>query len=118
MVPSATWSTVQPRWVQIALKPLNCPAVGWVTTTFSEVKILPPPTGISLVAPSAVPPPDEEPPDEEPLDAELLAAAELPESPEPPPLLAPQAARVTPRPARPMPASAPRRVGSMIGRES
>src|ERR1700759_1453634 len=53
IVPSAILSTVQPMWVQIALKPLNCPAVGWVTTTFSAVKIFPPPTGISLVVPSA-----------------------------------------------------------------
>jgi hypothetical protein len=97
--------------------------VGWVTTTFSEVKILPPPTGISLVLPSAEPPPDDEPP----LDAEPLAAAEAPEPPEesllPEPselllLLLPQAARVAANPARPIPARAPRRVGSMIGRES
>ncbi|GAA0254797.1 hypothetical protein GCM10009539_44990 [Cryptosporangium japonicum] len=31
------------------------PAVGWVTTTFSAVKIFPPPTGTSLVGPSSVP---------------------------------------------------------------
>src|ERR1700761_9863047 len=98
MVPSATWSTVQPRWVQIALKPLNCPAVGWVTTTFSEVKIFPPPTGMSLVLARAVPPDDEPPEDEllddEPPDAALLLPDappdELPEASLEPPLLTPQ----------------------------
>jgi hypothetical protein len=35
--------------VQVALKPWNCPAVGWVTTIFSSWNVLPPPTGISEV---------------------------------------------------------------------
>jgi len=56
VVPSATWSTMHCRWVQMALNPSNCPAAGWVTTTLAEVKTFPPPTGISLVVPSAAPP--------------------------------------------------------------
>src|SRR5665647_2946742 len=47
MVPLATLATVQPLWVQIALKALNSPALGWVTTTFAASKTLPPPTGMS-----------------------------------------------------------------------
>ena len=57
--PSAIWLTVQPMWVQTALKALNSPAVGWVTTVSWVSKIFPPPTGMSLVAasaPAAVPP--------------------------------------------------------------
>jgi hypothetical protein len=72
IVPSATWSTVQPWCVQTALKALNWPAVGWVTTTFSAEKTLPPPTGMSLVLarepaddPPPDPPPDDDPPPEE-----------------------------------------------------
>ena len=53
ILPSAIWLTVQPMWVQTALKALNSPAVGWVTTTSWVAKILPPPTGMSLVAASA-----------------------------------------------------------------
>src|ERR1035438_9065270 len=53
IVPLATWSTVHPMWVQIALNPLKSPAVGWVTTTFGPPNTLPPPTGISLVVASA-----------------------------------------------------------------
>jgi len=97
--------------VQIALNALNCPLDGWVTTTFAAVKTFPPPDGISLVAPSTVPPP---------LDAEgcdpaaaallegALLLAELLLLP-PPPLL--HAAR-TVTPARPAPASKVRRVAS------
>src|ERR1700744_632376 len=107
IVPSAIWSTVQPMWVQIALKPLNSPAVGWVTTTFSAVKIFPPPTGISLVGPSAVLPPEPEPePEPEPPDPDV------------PPLPPPQAATTTATPATPMPARAPRRVVSRAERFS
>src|SRR3954451_15008023 len=46
MVPSETLATRQPWWVQTAEKALNSPSVGWVTTTFSSVKIDPPPTSI------------------------------------------------------------------------
>ena len=44
---------MQPICVQIALNALNSPAVGWVTTTLGPVKIVPLPTGMSLVAASA-----------------------------------------------------------------
>src|SRR5450759_4670539 len=47
MVPLATLATVQPIWVQMALKALNSPALGWVTTVFVASKTLPPPTGMS-----------------------------------------------------------------------
>ena len=50
--PPETLPTVHPIWVQIALNALNWPAAGWVTTTFCASKILPPPTGISLVVAS------------------------------------------------------------------
>lgn len=36
-------------WVQIAENALMSPSWGWVTTTFSPLKILPPPWGISDV---------------------------------------------------------------------
>jgi hypothetical protein len=55
------WPTIlltwQPWWVQVLEKPLNSPAVGWVTTTFWSEKILPPPTGMSevVVSPLAEP---------------------------------------------------------------
>jgi len=105
MVPSATWSTMHWACVQTALNALYSPADGWVTTTLAEVKILPPPTGTSLVAPSVVviPPPAAG-------DEPELATPDAPE-PEPPltespePLLPPQA--VTASPARPIPASPP-----------
>ena len=53
MVPLLTWLTMQPMCVQTALNALNSPAVGWVTTTLGPVKIVPLPTGMSLVAASA-----------------------------------------------------------------
>jgi hypothetical protein len=43
MVPFATPATVQPIWVHTALKALNSPALGWVTTTFAVSKTVPPP---------------------------------------------------------------------------
>src|SRR3954469_24132224 len=49
IVPPDTSPTTQPAWVQTAVKHLKLPAVGWVTTIFWASKILPPPTGISLV---------------------------------------------------------------------
>src|ERR1700744_6209947 len=51
IVPLATASHRQPTWVQIALNALYCPFLGWVTTTFAAVKILPPPTGICVASP-------------------------------------------------------------------
>ena len=45
--------TMQPMCVQTALNALKSPEFGWVTTIFSLVKILPLPTGISLVVASA-----------------------------------------------------------------
>src|SRR5580704_15256672 len=107
---------MQPMCVQTALNALKSPEFGWVTTTFSLVKILPLPTGISLVVASAepcappvlAPPPDaEEGADAAPVAggaAALVPAEELPEPPEPQALTAPA------RPTRPTPASTPRRV--------
>src|SRR5215472_4934029 len=57
MVPFEIWLTMHPMCVQTALKPLKSPEVGWVTTTFCSVKILPLPTGISLVVARALAPP-------------------------------------------------------------
>ena len=45
IVPSETLDTTQPWCVQIAVKHLNSPALGWVTTTSSSAKIAPPPMG-------------------------------------------------------------------------
>jgi hypothetical protein len=80
--PSAIWLTMQPMWVQTALKTLNSPAVGWVTTVVWAAKILPPPTGMALVAVSA---PAAEPPEaaegdeaEAGVDAAALVAAAAP----------------------------------------
>src|SRR5580692_8525055 len=56
MVPSATWLHRQPTCVQTALKALKTPLVGCVTTTLASVKTMPPPTGMSVVRPSRVPP--------------------------------------------------------------
>ena len=50
MVPSSTPATTQPLWVQFAENPRNSPLVGWVTTTASSSKTVPPPTGTSLAA--------------------------------------------------------------------
>jgi hypothetical protein len=80
---------------------LELPAAGWVTTTLAEVKTFPPPTGIWLVVPSAAP---------SLAEAGMRpagAALAVPDG-----LLALQAVRVA---ARPTPASAPRRVASMVG---
>src|SRR5579863_928474 len=108
---------MQPICVQTAMNALKSPEFGWVTTIFSLVKILPLPTGISLVvasaepcAPVVLPPPA--PDAEEGADAApvaggspaLVPADELLEPPEPQALTAPA------RPTRPTPASTPRRV--------
>src|SRR5215470_924458 len=50
IVPSLIWLTMHPMCVQTALNALKSPETGCVTTTFSAAKILPLPTGISLVA--------------------------------------------------------------------
>src|SRR5579863_3177484 len=106
MVPLLTWLTMQPMCVQTALNALNSLAVGWVTTTLGPVKIVPPPTGMSLVAASAFAA-------AAPLGAlpaawpaGVLAAGVLPE----PPAL--QAVITPARPTSPTPASTPRRVAS------
>src|ERR1035437_7086438 len=59
MVPLATPATVQPLWVQTALKALNSPALGWVTTIFVASKTLPPPTGMSATLITSLPEPAE-----------------------------------------------------------
>jgi hypothetical protein len=104
MVPSATLSTRHCWCVHTALKALNWPAAGWVTTTLSVAKTFPPPTGISLFVASAWLGP-------EPVEAALPAVAEV--------LLvaALHAASAVARPARPTPASAARRVVSPDGTE-
>src|SRR5215470_3048464 len=56
IVPSLIWLTMHPMCVQTALNALKSPDTGCVTTTFSGVKILPLPTGISLVAARALGP--------------------------------------------------------------
>ncbi|CAM5486137.1 HTH-type transcriptional regulator HdfR [Streptomyces alboniger] len=55
MVPPSTLVTGHCLWVQRLEKALNSPLVGWVTTTPSSLKILPPPTGMSDVLASTVP---------------------------------------------------------------
>src|SRR3954452_15837896 len=95
MKPSLTCVTAQPWCGQRVEKPLNCPAVGWVTTTLADAKTAPPPTGTSAVAPSG------------PLTAG--AAAAPPSSDEPP---SPQAVSAAPAAAMPTaPCSTARRLG-------
>src|SRR5690349_13539164 len=90
------------------VKPLNSPSVGWVITTPSSSKILPPPTGMSAVVVSPWPEPPAEPagllgddpPGEEPAPSDAVLGS----SP-------PQAARKgTPTPRPTAPASACRRL--------
>src|SRR5271165_120888 len=115
IVPSAIVATMQPMCVQTALKALKSLEAGWVTTTFSAVKILPPPTGISLVVASTSDALPEVPALDEVLAADAGAvAAEAAPAPlpadellEPPEL---QALTAPARPTRPTPASTPRRV--------
>src|ERR1035437_483916 len=59
MVPFATLATVRPLWVQMALKALNSPALGWVTTIFAVSKTVPPPTGMSAALTTSLPEPAE-----------------------------------------------------------
>src|SRR5690348_6944281 len=56
ITPLETLLTVQPACVQMALKHLKVPFAGWVTTTFSASMIFPPPTGMSVVFASTLPP--------------------------------------------------------------
>src|SRR5918996_3062419 len=56
MTPPSTRETSQPWWVQMLVNALNSPALGWVRTTCSADTTSPPPTGISAVAASGVPP--------------------------------------------------------------
>src|SRR5674476_21007 len=92
MVPLATPATVQPLWVQTALKALNSPALGWVTTIFVASKTLPPPTGMSATLITSLPEPAE------PVPAPTVPPAVLAAPP-------PHAARVA-APATPTPTTA------------
>src|SRR6516164_8961537 len=113
MVPFEIRLTMHPMCVQTALKALKSPEVGWVTTTFWAVKILPLPTGISLVVARALaaPPPVAEAGALLAADAGAVEAGAAPvpadELLEPPEL---QALTAPARPTRPTPASTPRRV--------
>lgn len=49
IVPFATLPSRQPTWGQTALKALNSPATGWVTTMLSLRMTMPPPTGMSAL---------------------------------------------------------------------
>src|SRR3977135_3543814 len=53
IVPPDTLPTVHPACVHTALNPWNSPDLGWVSTIFLSVRILPPPTGTSEVLASA-----------------------------------------------------------------
>ncbi len=57
MLPSETELTMQPWWVHTAEKHLNSPSAGWVMTTWSSGKIVPPPTSMSEVCAKASAPP-------------------------------------------------------------
>src|SRR5215813_4963066 len=108
IVPSLTWLTMHPMCVQTALNALKSPETGCVTTTFSEVKILPLPTGISFVAARAFAP--------LPAAGGVEAAGAPGVVPPPAPAGGPldvQALTTPARPTRPTPASTPRRVASV-----
>ena len=60
MWPSDTDSTWQPWWVQVVPNALNSPSLGWVITTCSSAKIVPPPTSMSEVEARPLPPPPPE----------------------------------------------------------
>src|SRR5450631_2828981 len=113
MVPLATPATVQPLWVQIALKALNSPALGWVTTTFVASKTLPPPTGMSATLITTLAEPAEpaaapaEPPAVLPLLPPQAATAAAPTTPTP----TTPAVRMTVRRST----SCPRMSGSVAG---
>jgi hypothetical protein len=125
MVPPETSATTQPWWVQTAEKPLNVPAVGCVTTTFWSAKTFPPPTGMSEVFPSGVPPPEPPDPSEDegvPESAGVPASEAAPDegAPEagasaadPESESDPHAVRTAASPAPPAAATTVRRVGGM-----
>src|SRR6476620_7981337 len=60
MVPSLVLVTVHPMWVQVDEKPLNVPAVGWVTTMCWSGRMTPLPTltseALTSTSPPVVPP--------------------------------------------------------------
>src|SRR5258706_10764396 len=56
IVPPSTSPTWQPACVHSAEKHMNVSAVGRVTTMFRSLKILPPPTGMSVFFASTAPP--------------------------------------------------------------
>src|SRR5262249_26634055 len=66
MVPPETSDTRQPWWLQIAVKHLNWPDCGWVTTTCWSPNTSPLPTWMSVVLVRAVPPPPPPEPPEPP----------------------------------------------------
>src|SRR5689334_21340577 len=114
MVPFLICESAHPACVQIAEKPLKVPFDGCVTTTFSSAKILPPPTGISAVSASVVPPallpvPDDCAllPEGVPADGEDSGVGDDVVEPEPEP---PQAASAATRPAVPVAATTVRLV--------
>src|SRR5215469_272590 len=115
IVPLLIWLTMHPMCVQTALNALKSPETGCVTTTFSAVKILPLPTGISLVGARAFAPLPAAAGVEAPgaLGAPALVPALAPPLVPPGELLEPldvQALMAPARPTRPTPASTPRRV--------
>src|SRR6185503_3909758 len=120
IVPLATSPTWQPACVHSAEKHLNVPFVGCVTTTFSFLKILPPPTGMSAVLASGFsagappPPPALSPPALPPVLPVVSPPPVLP-AVSPPPVLPPVSAlpvspyawqppKTTTTPAAPAPA--------------
>src|SRR3954447_16348111 len=54
MVPDETLARMQPACVHVAENPSNVPFSGWVTTTSSEARMTPLPTGTSAVATRAL----------------------------------------------------------------
>src|SRR6478672_1594314 len=101
MVPSVTLETGQPWWVQIAEKARMSPWVGCVTTTFWSAKTVPPPTGMSEVAPRSAPEAPDPPVAPEPGDPSAL----------PPPQAASSG---SPRPTVAAPVSARRRLSPSV----
>src|SRR6185437_3700925 len=119
MVPLLTWLTMHPMWVQTALNALNSPAVGWVTTTCGPDRTSPPPTGILLVATSALPAGALLPPAAGAVvpagvvpAAGGVAAAGVVAAGALLVVLPPQAVSAPARPTRPTPARMPRRVAA------
>src|SRR6266487_3460909 len=103
IVPSLTVETVQPWCVHTAVKALNCPAVGWVTTTFWVSNTLPPPTGLSDVLADTPAAPGLSP--WSPLSGVLVPPSGV---------LSPQPASTATAPSAAAPASTARRVVSVM----